>query len=99
MQKPNLVESNIKHILDYHLNNCKILKYKYKSLIYNSILFIFLVSFVSLILYYKYQGNTKEQRIKRQIKKQEYVLSNMRKYQNAKLQPMTNLPMTNLPMM
>ena len=89
---PSLVEPNIKGVINYHLKNCQNLKYQYKNLIYNSILLLLLVTVIGLFLYYKYKGNTRVNRIKQNIKKQEYVLSSLRKYQNIKNQPLTNLP-------
>ena len=38
---PQLVESNIKNVLGYHLSNCQKLKYKYQSFIFNGILLFF----------------------------------------------------------
>lgn len=90
---PQLVESNIKTVVGYHLSNCQKLKYKYQSFIFNGMLLILLVSLVGAILYYKYRGHSRENQIKREIKKQEYVLSNLRKYQNTRSQNLTNLPM------
>lgn len=90
---PQLVESNIKNVLRYHLSNCQQLKYKYQSFIFNGILLVFLITFVGGILFYKYKGHSKENQIKREIMKQEYVLSNLRKYENSKNQNLTNLPM------
>jgi hypothetical protein len=90
---PQLVESNIKNVVGYHLSNCQKLKYKYQSFIFNSILLIFICTLVGGILFYKYKGHSRENRIKREIMKQEYVLSNLRKYQNSKTQNITNLPM------
>lgn len=92
MYNPRLVEKNIKDLLNYNLKNCQQLKYKYNSLIYNLLLLFILVSVIGLFLYYKYNDNTKENRINRNITKQEYIMSNLRKYQNIKNKQLTNLP-------
>ena len=77
---PTLVESNIKGVLNYNLKHCQNLKYRYNNLIYNLILFFVLASVIGLFLYYKYKDNTRENRIRKDIMKQEYVLSSLRKY-------------------
>jgi len=66
---------------------------KNKNLMFNIGLFVSLVSIIFIILRLKYKGkqNIQEQIIK-ENKKKNYILSNLRKYQNMKSQPLTNIP-------
>ena len=90
---PSLVEPSIKYILNTQLGDIKETSEKNKNLLFNLVLFICLVAIIFIILKLKYKGkqNIQEQIIK-QNKKRNYILSNLRKYQNMKSQPLTNIP-------
>lgn len=91
---PNLVEGNIKNIINYNLKSCKQLKFKYYSLIINIFYFILIISVISLILYFKYKKNTNYNELReKEIKKRDYILYNLRKYQNIKNKHITNIPL------
>jgi|AntAceMinimDraft_11_1070367.scaffolds.fasta_scaffold00537_35 septal ring-binding cell division protein DamX len=90
---PSLVEPSIKYILNGQLGIIKENSEKNKNLMFNIGLFVSLVSIIFIILRLKYKGkqNIQEQIIK-ENKKKNYILSNLRKYQNMKSQPLTNIP-------
>tara|TARA_Y100000816_G_C25996032_1_gene520312 strand:+ start:632 stop:913 length:282 start_codon:yes stop_codon:yes gene_type:complete len=91
---PNLVEGNIKNIINYNLKTCKQLKFKYYSLIINVFYFILIISIISIILYFKYKKNTNYNELReKEIKKRDYILYNLRKYQNIKNKHITNIPL------
>ena len=46
-------------------------------------------------LYYKYKGHTKEEILKKDNEKRDYILYNLRKFQNIKNSHITNIPQTN----
>ena len=61
---PNLVESNIKNILNQKLEYCNSLKNKYYCFIYNLICFIGLVTVIFAILYSRFKHrNSREKKI------------------------------------
>ena len=63
---PHLVEKNILYVLKDQLSECNQQKFYKNSIIFNTILFIILVSVISIILYNKYKG---KQDIKQIIEK------------------------------
>ena len=91
---PNLVESNIKNILNQKLEYCNLLKNRYYSFIYNLVCFILLVSIIFFILYSRYKHrNSREKKIE-ENKKRDYILYNLRKFQNIKNSHISNIPYT-----
>jgi len=91
--KPSLVEPNIKFVLNNQLGNIKENTEYKKNIFFNLGLFIILILIVGITLKLKYKG--KQDIISQQIKenkKKNYILSNLRKYQNMKSQPLTNIP-------
>lgn len=90
---PVLVEPTIKYILNHQLSNIKEATERRKNLIFNLGLTLVLVSILFIILRLKYKGrqNIKE-RAEREHQKKHYILSNLRKYQTMKSQPITNIP-------
>ena len=94
MYIPHLVENEIKYVLNVNLKECHDLKLKYYNFVFNLFCFIFVVSIIGIILYYKYKGhlNINEQREK-ENKKRDYILSNLRKFQNIKNKHITNIPL------
>lgn len=93
--KPRLVEYNIKSLTKYSLMKCHELKNTYYNFIFNLILFLFLGGVISVTLYYKYRGHTKEEIEKKNNEKRDYILYNLRKFQNIKNSHITNIPQTN----
>jgi len=92
MQVPHLVENNIKSITSFTLKKCHDIKFNYYSFLYNLTVLILLILTVYLILKYKYKGNNKEDLKKREDEKRNYILYNLRKYQNMKNKKITNIP-------
>lgn len=90
---PSLVEPTIKYVLNHQLSNIKQSNERKKNIIFNLGLFILLISIVGITLKLKYKG--KQDIVAQQIneeKKKNYILSNLRKYQTMKAQPLTNIP-------
>jgi len=82
---PILVESTIKNIMNSQLNNCKKDKFIKNSLIMNISLFILFCSIVSCILFIQYKGKQNiEERINRDNKKRNYILSKLQVLQKMK---------------
>lgn len=91
---PNLVENNIKNVITYNLKKCNTLKFKYYSFLLNILYFIIIVIFIGSILYYKYKKNTDYKGLKeKEDKKRDYILYNLRKFQNLKNKHITNIPL------
>ena len=92
MLSPNLVESQVKHILHYNLVSCHDMKMKTFSFLFNMICFFLIVSIIGTILYYKYKGQQDQQTKKlKEDQKRDYILYNLRKFQNIKNKHMTNI--------
>ena len=92
MQVPRLVENNIKSITSFTLKQCHDIKFNYYCFLYNLAVLAFLILTVYLILRYKYNGNNKNALKKREDEKRDYILYNLRKYQNMKNKKITNIP-------
>lgn len=92
---PSLVEPNIKNIVNYNLNYCHKIKNHYYNFLFNLACFIFIICIIGSILYIKYNKNKdfKQKKID-ENKKRDYILYNLRKYQNIKNKPITNIPYT-----
>ena len=89
---PNLVESNIKNILNQKLEYCKNLKNKYYSLLYNILCFLILSGLIFVILYSKYRQKNSHESMIEQNRKRDYILYNLRKFQNIKNSHISNIP-------
>ena len=90
---PSLVEPTIKYVLNNQLTMIKKNNENKKNILFNLFLFILLISIIGVTLNLKYKG--KQDIISQKInenKKRNYILSNLRKYQNMKSQPLTNIP-------
>jgi large-conductance mechanosensitive channel len=93
--KPRLVEYNIKSLMKYSLSQCHDIKVKYYSFIFNLVSFLILGIVIGSILYFKYKGHSKEECERRENEKRNYVLYNLRKFQNIKNSHITNIPQSN----
>jgi len=90
---PSLVEPTIKYVLNHQLSNIKESNQKKHNIIFNLVLFIILVGIIGITLKLKYKGKQNIiHRTKNENAKRDYILSNLRKYQNMKSQPLTNIP-------
>ena len=92
---PNLVEHQIRNIIHHKLVSCHKLKQSYYNILFNFSCFVFLIGTIGGVLYYKYKHNNVEDIKQRENKKRDYVLYNLRKYQNLKNSVITNIPQTN----
>ena len=93
MNVPSLVENNIKGIVKLNLKECHELKMKYYSFLFNLLCFIFIVCVVGGILYYKHKGHIDiKERNRKENEKRDYILYNLRKFQNIKNKHLTNIP-------
>ena len=88
-----LVEDNIKNIMNLYLNDLRRNNQSKKNLYFNlGLLFIILFT-IFITLYIKYKGKQNINKIKENERiKKEYILSNLRKYQNMKNELVTNIP-------
>jgi large-conductance mechanosensitive channel len=92
MKIPHLVEHNIKNVISYNLKTCHEIKNEYSNFIYNICCFLLLCVTIYIILKSKYKNNTKEERQNKENKKRDYILYNLRKFQNIKNKHITNIP-------
>ena len=93
MFTPNLVEHQIKGVVQYNLRQCHEIKMKYYSFLFNLLCFVLLCSIIGMILYYKYKGQqNSEERKRKENEKRDYILYNLRKFQNIKNKHITNIP-------
>lgn len=80
-----LVENGFKYYLVENLKNCKKIRQKYINNIYNVGLLIFLAGGIFIFLFIKYKGKlTQEEIQKRNIQKEQYILSRLKNYQDDK---------------
>ena len=90
----NLVETQIKYIMNHQLENINKNNQYYQNLKFNIILFTLFCIILSITLYIKYKGQQDiNTRIQKENMKRDYILSNLRKYQNLKNQYLTNIPL------
>ena len=83
--KPALTESGVKYFLHQSLKQCHIIKEKFHNMIFNIGLFIAFLLILGLILFYKYKGKLTPVEIQEKNKeKQQYILSKIQKFQQAK---------------
>jgi hypothetical protein len=83
--KPILVEPGVKYFLNETLKQCHIIRNKFHNTIFNIGLLIGFLVVLGLILLYKYKGRLTKVELERKNKeKQEYILSKIKIFQNAK---------------
>lgn len=90
---PSLVERNIKSIINFRLNECHNIRKQYYNFLYNLACFLFLVATIGSILYFKHKHNDAATIKEREDQKRDYILYNLRKYQNIKNSHITNIPL------
>ena len=95
--KPILIEPGMRYFIKESLNKCHRIKETYYNGIFNICMFFFIVGTTFLVLLAKYKGkmSSYEKEVKTRTK-QEYILSKIKNYQNAKRiesqELITNLP-------
>jgi hypothetical protein len=84
-EKPTLVEPGVKYFLKQTLKQCREFKDEYNNLLFNigiGCLFFFIVG---TILFIKYKGKlTPVEKEKKNKQKQQYILSKIKNFQDAK---------------
>jgi hypothetical protein len=83
--KPELTEPGIKYFLYQTLKQCHIVRDHFHNMIFNIGLLIAFLLILGLILLYKYKGKlTPVEIAKKNKEKQEYILSKIQTFQQAK---------------
>ena len=83
--KPTLVEPGVKYFLKETLKQCSQFKNTYNNLLFNICLGAAFFLILGTILIIKYKGKlTPEEINKKTREKQQYILSKIKNYQNAK---------------
>jgi len=85
ISKPSLTEPGVKYFLNQTLKQCHIIKNNFHNTIFNIGLFIAFLIVLGLILLYKYKGRLTPVEIhKKNQEKQQYILSKIKTFQEAK---------------
>jgi len=83
--KPTLTEPGVRYFLNQTLKQCHIIKNNFHNTVFNIGLFIAFLIVLGLILLYKYKGKLTPVELERKTKeKQQYVLSKIKIFQEAK---------------
>ncbi len=83
--KPALTEPGVKYFLHQTLKQCHAVRDNFHNTVFNIGLFIAFLLILGLVLLYKYKGKLTPAEIQRKNKeKQEYILSKVQKFQQAK---------------
>ena len=83
--KPTLTEPGVKYFLHHTLKQCHVAKDNFHNLIFNVGLFIAFLLILGLILLYKYKGKLTPVEVEKKNKeKQQYILSKIQTFQQAK---------------
>ena len=95
--KPLLIEPGVKYFLSETLKQCKDFKDKYYNTLFNISLAFALFFIIAIILLFKYKGKlTPAEKDMKNREKQQYIVSKIKNYQDAKLHAQQNL-ITGLP--
>ena len=83
--KPTLTEPGVKYFLHQSLKQCHIARETFNNMVFNfSLLFVFFL-ILGLILIYKYKGKLTPSEVNKKNKeKQQYILSKIKIFQDAK---------------
>jgi len=83
--KPALVEVGVKYFFRQTLKQCHEFKNKYNNMLFNIFMSTLFAILLGGILFYKYKGKlTPVEKEKRERQKQQYILSKIKNYQDAK---------------
>jgi hypothetical protein len=95
--KPSLVEPGMKYFLRETLKQCHHFREKYHNFLFNLGLLLLFLLILGVILLYKYKGRlTPAEREQKTREKQQYILSKIKTFQEAKKQAHQEL-ITGLP--
>jgi hypothetical protein len=83
--KPALTEPGVKYFLHQTLKQCHAVRDNFHNTVFNIGLFIAFLLILGLVLLYKYKGKLTPAEIKKKNQeKQQYILSKVQKFQQAK---------------
>jgi hypothetical protein len=83
--KPDLTEPGVKYFLNHTLKQCHIIRDNFHNMVFNIGLFIAFLLVLGLILMYKYKGRLTPVEVEKKNKeKQQYILSKIKNFQQAK---------------
>ena len=83
--KPRLVENGVKYFLNETLKQCRKFKESLHNWFFNIGLFAFFCLILVIVLIYKYKGKLSPiEKQKKDREKQQYILSKIQKFQEAK---------------
>ena len=83
--KPILTEPGTKFFLSETLKQCHIIRNKFHNIVFNVGLFIFFLLVLGAILLYKYKGRlTPVEKQRKDLEKQQYIVSKIKNLQQAK---------------
>ena len=83
--KPSLIEPGIQYFLNETLKKCREFRNSYYNWMVNIGLFIGFMTILGAILLYKYKGKlTPSEKVVREREKQQYILSKIKNFQDAK---------------
>ena len=96
--KPQLTEVGVKYFLHHSLKQCHEFKDRYNNKLFNIGLFVAFFVILGVILLAKYNGRVTPQELEeKEHKKQQYILSKIKNFQDAKRiahqELITQLPM------
>jgi len=95
--KPTLIEPGVKYFLSETLKQCRIFKMTYNNLLINIALGVGFLLLLGTILFFKYKGKlTPVEKDMKNRQKQQYILSKIQNFQEAKKQAHQEL-ITGLP--
>jgi hypothetical protein len=93
----SLIEPGTHYFINQTLKNCKIVKEEYYNNIFNIALFLSLLLLIIFLLIIRYKGKiTPVEKKNKERVKQEYILSKIKNYQDAKQRHRQEI-ITNLP--
>jgi hypothetical protein len=85
VQKPTLVEPGTKYFLKETLKQCRDFKNKYNNTLFNISIGVAFFILIAIILFIKYKGKpTPAEKERKNKEKQQYILSKIKNYQDAK---------------
>ena len=95
--KPTLVEPGVKSFLNQTLKQCRHFKNNFNNILFNILLVCVFLTILGSLLIYKYKGKLNpKQKEQKNREKQQYILTKIKNYQNAKRREQQEL-ITGLP--
>jgi hypothetical protein len=83
--KPSLIEPGVKYFLNETLKQCHVIRNNFHNMIFNVGMLIAFIIIIAIILLYKYKGRISSADLaKKNLEKQQYILSKIKNFQEAK---------------